>query len=475
MKIAVIGAGPAGMTAAYQLSKEIADVDVYEASSCVGGMAKTIELWNQKVDIGPHRFFSNDNRVNEIWLELAGKDYDMVNRLTRIYYKKRFFHYPLKPFNALANLGVLEAGRSLTSYGVQKLFPVKDASSFEGWVTHRFGRRLFEIFFKTYTEKLWGISTRELNADFAAQRIKKLSLWEAIRNGFTNGKGNTHKTLVDQFAYPHEGTGIIYERMASHVKKQGGNIFLSTPVQRVLTRNKEAYAIQLKDGAIREYDHIISSMPLSQLAERLPDVPEYIQHHAASLTYRNTVIVYLNVQSAHLFPDNWIYVHSNDLRMGRLTNFRNWVPQLYGNEKSTICALEYWCYEKDEFWKWDDEKLVALGKDELARTGLIGNAAITDGMVYRISRSYPVYSADYKTHLQPLEAHLSAIRNLHVIGRYGAFKYNNQDHSILMGRLAAENILNRADHNLWQINTDYESYQESSVITKTGLQKVAEA
>lgn len=471
MKVAIIGAGPAGMTAAYRLSKQITDVDVYEASPHVGGLAKTIDLWNQKVDIGPHRFFSNDARVNELWLELAGKDYDMVERLTRIYYKKRFFHYPLKPFNALANLGVFEAGRSLTSYGVQKIFPVKDASSFEGWVTHRFGRRLFEIFFKTYTEKLWGISTKELNADFAAQRIKKLSLWEAIINGFTNGKGNTHKTLVDQFAYPHQGSGIIYERMADFVRKQGGKVYLSTPVKRVLTMGDTAYAIELENGEVKEYDHIISTMPLSLLTQRLPEVPEHIQQHAGSLTYRNTVIVYLNVQATKLFPDNWIYVHSNDLKMGRLTNFRNWVPQLYGSEQSTICALEYWCFEKDEFWKWDEARLIALAKDELRRTGLIGEAAITDGYVYRIPRCYPVYSANYKTHLRPVEAYLSSIKHLHVIGRYGAFKYNNQDHSILMGRLAAENILENAGHNLWNINTDYDSYQESCVITKTGLVK----
>lgn len=471
MKIAIIGAGPAGMTAAYQLSKQLRNVDVYEASDNVGGLARTFSLWNQKVDLGPHRFFSNDSRVNELWLELAGQDYDMVNRLTRIYYKKRFFHYPLKPFNALANLGLFEAGRSLTSYGVQRVFPSKEDDSFEGWVTHRFGKRLFEIFFKTYTEKLWGISTKELNADFAAQRIKKLSLWEAIVNGFSSGKGNTHKTLIDQFAYPHGGSGVIYERMAEAVKKQGGSVFLKTPVNKVLTSNNVAWGIELEDGSIKEYSHIISSMPLTLLTQRLPEAPDHIKQHSSALTYRNTIIVYLNVQSDRLFPDNWVYVHSNDLKMGRLTNFRNWVPQLYGNEKSTICALEFWCYEKDEFWKWNDEDLINLGKDELKRTGLIGNATISDGFVYRISRCYPVYNADYKKHLLPVEKYLSGIKRMQVIGRYGAFKYNNQDHSILMGRLAADNILNNAGHNLWAINTDYESYQESSLITKTGLQK----
>jgi protoporphyrinogen oxidase len=470
MKIAVIGGGPAGMTAAYELSKKIKDVDVYEASGSVGGMAKTIELWNQKVDIGPHRFFSNDTRINELWLEVVGKDYEMVDRLTRIYYNKKFFHYPIKALNALTNLGIFQAARCMIAYGIEKLIPTKDTSTFEGWVTNRFGKRLYQIFFKTYTEKLWGIPCNVLDADFAAQRIKKFSLGEAIKTALFGNSGK-HKTLVDQFAYPHGGTGIVYERMASFVKKQGGNVYLNTPIQKVVTRNNVACAVQLEDGTIREYDHIISSMPLSLMVSRLPEAPETIRHAAASLKFRNTIIVYLNVQANNLFPDNWLYVHSNDLLMGRLTNFRNWVPELYGKEKSTICALEYWCYDEDDFWKWDAPKLIALAKEELRKTGLIGNAEITDGFVHKIHRCYPVYSTGYKETLKPVEDYLTGIKNLHVIGRYGAFKYNNQDHSILMGLLASENILEGKNHNLWEINTDYDSYQESSVITKTGLQK----
>jgi protoporphyrinogen oxidase len=474
MKIAVIGGGPAGMTAAYELSKKIKDVDLYEASSSVGGMAKTIELWNQKVDIGPHRFFSDDTRINELWLEVVGKDYEMVDRLTRIYYNKKFFHYPIKAFNALKNLGIFQAARCVVNYGIEKLFPTKDTSTFEGWVTNRFGKRLYQIFFKTYTEKLWGIPCDVLDADFAAQRIKKFSLGEAIKSALFGNSGK-HKTLVDQFAYPHGGTGMVYERMSDFIKKQGGNVHLKTPIEKIITRNNVACAIQLQDGTIKEYDHIISSMPLSLMVARLPEAPEPIRQAAASLRFRNTIIVYLNVQANNLFPDNWLYIHSSDLLMGRLTNFRNWVPSLYNNEKSTICALEYWCYDEDDFWKWDEKRLIELGKEELRKTGLIGTAEITDGYVYKIHRCYPVYSTGYKETLKPVEDYLSTVKNLHVIGRYGAFKYNNQDHSILMGKLAVENILEGKQHNLWEINTDYESYQESSVITKTGLQKVSKA
>jgi protoporphyrinogen oxidase len=470
MKIAIIGAGPAGMTAGYELAKKIKEVDVYEAGPAVGGMAKTIDLWNQKIDIGPHRFFSNDTRINKLWLEVAGNDFEMVNRLTRIYYNKRFFHYPIKAFDALKNLGIFTAVGCVISYGMEKIAPTKDTSTFEGWVTNRFGKKLFRIFFKTYTEKLWGIPSNVLDADFAAQRIKKFSLGEAMKTALFGNSGK-HKTLVDQFAYPHEGTGMVYERMAEFVKKQGGNVFLKTPIKRVLTKNNKAYAIELEDGTIREYDHIISSMPLSLMVTRLPEVPEDIRKAANSLKFRNTIIVYLNVQAKNLFPDNWLYVHSADLRMGRLTNFRNWVPQINGKEQSTICALEYWCYDEDDFWGWSEEKLIELGKEELRKTGLIGNAEISDGFVYKIHRCYPVYASGYKDTLLPVENYLKTVENLHVIGRYGAFKYNNQDHSILMGMLAAENILENKNHNLWNINTDYEDYQEASVITKTGLQK----
>ncbi len=472
MKIAVIGAGPAGMTAAYVLAKNGIAVDLYEASDRVGGMARTLELWNQKVDIGPHRFFSNDSRVNTLWLEVAGEDYAMVDRLTRIYYSGKFFYYPLKAFNALANLGPFEAANCMFSYAKGRLSPTPLDGSFENWVTNRFGRRLFEIFFKTYSEKLWGISCKELDADFAAQRIKKLSLFEAVKNALFSGRGNQHKTLVDQFAYPIGGTGMIYERMATAIRENGGTIHLSTPVQQVHTENQIAKGLTLESGTYHEYDQIISSMPLSLMVSRLPEAPEAVKQAANALEFRNTILVYLNVDHDNLFPDNWLYVHSPDLKMGRITNFRNWVPQLHGDEKTSIIVLEYWCNFGDDIWTWEDTRLIELAKKEIRETGLISEAKILDGHIYRIPRCYPVYKTGYKSILQPIETYLKTVDCLSVIGRYGAFKYNNQDHSILMGLLAAEGIVNNTKPDLWNINTDYESYQEASVITETGLEKI---
>lgn len=471
MKIAIIGAGPAGITAAYQLSKKLPNVYLYEASDSVGGLAKTIDLWEQKVDIGPHRFFSDDKRINDLWLEVAGNDYEMVNRLTRIYYKKKFFHYPLKPIDALLKLGIVESVRCVMSYFAERINPTKNTTHFEGWVISRFGTRLYQLFFKTYSEKLWGIPCTALDADFAAQRIKKLSLWEAIINGLKGGKNNTHKSLVDEFAYPHGGTGSVYERMATTLQHNGGKLYTNTAVAQVLVENNKAIGIVLANGETHYYDHIISSMPLTLMVQHINNVPISIIQACNKLTYRSTILVYLRVNATNLFPDNWLYIHSNDLQLGRLTNFSNWVPQLNNNKQETILCLEYWCNYNDDFYTTSNDALIALGTQEVKHTGLLGAAQVIDGYVHRIPRCYPVYSTGYKNNLEPIQNYLSNITNLSVIGRYGAFKYNNQDHSILMGILAADNILNNATHNLWDINTDYDTYQESSSISKTGLAK----
>lgn len=345
--IVVIGAGPAGITAGYQLAKAGKDVIVFEAGPTVGGLAKTISLWGQRVDVGPHRFFSSDRRVNELWLEVVQRDYQMVQRLTRIYYQQKFFFYPLQPLDALKKLGVIEAIRCVLSYLKEKLLPTPLNGSFENWVVHRFGRRLFTIFFKTYSEKLWGITCQALDSDFAAQRIKKLSLFEAIKNAVWKGNKTQHKTLVDEFAYPTAGTGMVYDRMAKGVQDHGGQVRCQTPVKRVLTENNLITGLELMDGTIQPCDRVISSMPLSLLVTRLPEVPAAVKTAAESLKFRNTILVYLQVDQSDLFTDNWLYVHSPDLQLGRITNFRNWVPQLYGDSPHTILALEYWCNDDD--------------------------------------------------------------------------------------------------------------------------------
>lgn len=472
MAVAVIGAGPAGLTAAYELTKAGIAVDVFEATDAVGGMARSISLWNHKVDIGPHRFFSTDARVNRLWLEVMAGDYSMVNRLTRIFYNNKFFPYPLKALETLKQLGISEAARCLASYSQQRLKgPLADKSSFENWVVDRFGTRLYEIFFKTYTEKLWGIPCHELDSDFAAQRIRGLSLFEVVKNALKIGGGG-HRTLVDCFAYPHEGSGSLYQKMAARIEEKGGRIFLNYPIKRVLVEKQVAKAIELTDGTVRHYDQIISTMPLTHLVKALPEAPTYVRDEIATLKFRNTVLVYLLVDGVDLFPDNWLYVHAPNLKMGRITNFRNWSPTLCGDDKTTVLSIEYWCQSEDPFWKLSEAQLVALAEDEIETTPLLKGHSVLDGKVIRVPNSYPIYRVGYKGAVKRVADYLDTIQNLTLIGRYGSFKYNNQDHSILMGMLAAEKIAKSANHNLWEINSDYE-YQEKALITESGLAEAA--
>lgn len=473
MRIAVIGAGPAGLTSAYKLSQEIGKgisvLDVYEAGDTVGGMSRSLSLWGQTVDLGPHRFFSKDKMINQLWLEIAGDEYEIVKRKTRIYYKKRFFDYPIRAFNALKGLGPWESILCILSYLGQKINPEKDNSSFEGWVTQRFGKRLYRIFFKTYSEKLWGIKCADLDSDFASQRIKKLSLFEAIRNALAINKVTRHDSLADLFAYPKGGTGSIYQKMRKAIEANGGKVYLNAPVKRVHVENLRVESLELSNGEHRKYDHVISSMPLTILANSLGIMPKTLLAKVNSLKFRNTILVYLHIKNYKTFPDQWLYIHDNEVDTGRITNFRNWVPELYGNERSTILCMEYWCNFDDEEWSADDKILMDRASQEIEKIGLAKKADILDSSVFRIPRCYPVYFKGYQEKLQPVQEFFRQIPNLDVIGRYGAYKYNNQDHSILMGLLAAENILLNKDHDLWGINTDYGIYQEEAIITRTGL------
>ena len=471
MRIAVIGAGPAGLTAAYQLAKAGQTVVVFEAGKSVGGMARSFDLWGQRVDLGPHRFFSKDPRVNSLWLEVIGRDYRMVERQTRILYGDRLYEYPLRAGNVLANMGPVEAAACLLSYGAARIAPPPATgpdATFEDWVVSRFGRRLFEMFFKSYSEKLWGLSCKELNADFAAQRIKSFSLAQALLSAIGLSR-QKHRTLADVFAYPLNGNGEVYERMARAVTELGGDVRLNTPVKRVIVKDKAACGVELSDGSSLAFDHVISTMPLTTMVKGLSDIPEAVTAATNALTYRNTIIVYLRVSRPDSFSDQWLYVHSPRLLTGRITHFGNWVPEIRRQQPGAILALEYWCNNEDAIWSEDEATLVARARREMAETGLVTDQEILEGSVVRIPRCYPVYSRDYKSHLAPVVAFLREHRNLWPIGRYGSFKYNNQDHSILMGLLTAEAILGHAEHDLWNVNADDE-YQESSVITAEGLQ-----
>lgn len=468
MRVGVIGAGPAGLTAAFALSRSGIDVEVFEAGSRVGGMARSLDLWGHRVDLGPHRFFSRDARVNRTWLDILGPNYRMIERQTRILYRNQLFDYPLRPGNALARMGLTEASLCVLSYARARLTAsTTPAQTFEDWVVSRFGRRLYGMFFKTYSEKLWGIPCHELSADFAAQRIKKFSLGQAL-TAMTGFARTRHRTLADAFAYPLAGNGDVYERMASRLVATGGKLSLGRRVAGVEVTTGRATGIRLEDGGTVRCDHVVSTMPLNLLVQGLEAAPPAVKAAAAQLKFRNTILVYLLVKREDLFSDQWLYVHSPQLRMGRVTNFRNWAPELHGGLSSSVLALEYWCNDEEELWHETEDELVRRGTDEIVATGLVQRADVLEGKIVRVPRCYPVYTRNYADTLTPIVTFLKTIPNLWPLGRYGSFKYNNQDHSILMGLLAAENIANDAQHDLWALNSDDE-YQEGSAITESGL------
>ena len=472
MRVGVIGGGPGGMTAALQLARGGAAVTVYEAGDTVGGLARSLDLWGQRVDLGPHRFFSTDARVNRLWLDVVGRNYQMVDRLTRLYYRGQLFRYPLKPRDVLAKLGPVQAALCLASYARERVhpsYPGRQDESFETWVVDRFGRRLFEAFFKSYSEKLWGRPCHELSADFAAQRIRKLSLGSAVKAALRPTRRSEHRTLVDRFAYPVHGTGSVYQRMAEIIRTLGGRVELGTPVRRVLHQDRVVTGLELMDGRQETYDQVISTMPLTLLVQGLGDLPAEVAAAVKSLAFRNTILVYLHVDAERLFPDQWIYVNSPELRVGRVTNFGNWATELNRGARTTILAAEFWCDADDPIWSADDSRLISQASDELRTTNLLGEAPVLAGHVVRVPRCYPVYARGYQQPLSQVISHVRSFAGLTPLGRYGAFKYNNQDHSILMGILAAENLLEGRGHDLWSVNTDYETYGDDTRITEHGL------
>lgn len=398
-----------------------------------------------------------NERVNAFWREQLGDEYILINRLTRIFYNKKFFHYPIKAIDALLKLGLWEAFLCMASYASAQFRKRGNEASFEAWVSNRFGHRLYSIFFKAYSERLWGIPCTELDADFAAQRIKGLNLLEVIKSTFNSKTGKKHKTLVDQFTYPRFGSGQVYNNMA---EKIGSNrIHLNTPAKRIITENGIVKGIELSDGEVQDFDHVVSTAPLTEMVRSIQEIDPQVHLLTEELTYRNTTLVYLQVKQQNIFKDNWIYVHEKDLQVGRISNFRNWSPAMWQGREEAILALEYWSYDTDELWNLPNDQLIDLAQHDIAATGLVEFGDVLQGHVVKLHRSYPVYTRGYRNKMTVIQKAVEKIENLSLIGRNGSFKYNNQDHSILMGLLAAENIAVGSCHNLWQINTDYD-YQE---------------
>lgn len=459
--VLIVGAGPAGLAAAHALVQRGARPLVVEQGSQVGGIARTEVHRGYRFDIGGHRFYTREPTVQRLWQEMLGQDFMQVTRLSRIYYRGRFFDYPLRLHDVISKLGVAESGRILASYLRVRVRPIQSEETFEQWAINRFGRRLYQAFFQSYTEKVWGIPCHQIRAEWAAQRIMGLSLASAVADALGGTSGA--RSLIKTFHYPVLGPGMMWERFRDTISAHGGQVWLDSPVERLSHHAGRVTHVEIDRAGTREtleVDHVISSMPVSTLVRRLdPAPPADVQAAARGLTYRAFILVGLIVNRAHLFPDNWLYIHAPDVQVGRIQNFKNWSPAMVPDAGTTSLGLEYFCNEGDALWQRPDAELLSLAAREMAALRLAPEAGVIDGIVIRQPAAYPVYDQTYRQNLAVIQRYLAGFSNLQTIGRNGLHRYNNQDHAMLTGILAAGNVLGEKN-DVWEVNTDRSYYEE---------------
>ena len=470
--VAIVGAGPAGLTAGYLLTKAGKSVAIIEKDATyVGGISRTVEHQGYRFDIGGHRFFSKSQQVVDLWNEILPDDFIQRPRMSRIYYEGKFYSYPLRAFEALRNLGILRSTACMMSYGWSKLFPIKDVKSFEDWTSNQFGKKLYSIFFKTYTEKVWGMPCNEMSADWAAQRIKGLSLWGAVTDGLKRSlglnkkpnNGQQVKTLLETFRYPRLGPGMMWDAARDRIEERGSHVYMGHALKQLASDGNGGWRLTAAgpDGElVVKAQHAISSAPMRELAARLHPLPQTTLN-ASELKYRDFLTVALMIRSEDLFPDNWIYIHDSKVKVGRVQNFRSWSPEMVPNPEVACVGLEYFCFEGDGLWSSSDEDLVELAKQEMAILGLVDPAKVIGGAVVRQEKAYPVYDEDYAANVAAVRADLEAqFPTLHLVGRNGMHRYNNQDHAMMTAMLTVENILaGERIYDTWCVNEDAEYHE----------------
>lgn len=462
-RVIVVGAGSAGLTAAWELVNAGQDVTILERDSqYVGGLARTMNYKGFRFDIGTHRFFSKNPDISRWWRERLPEDFIRIKRQTRILYRHRFFHYPLRAGEAMFGLGLWTSFACVLSYFWRRFFSIRPELSFEDWVRNRFGDRLYQIFFKTYTEKVWGMPCSEISADWASQRIKGLSLRKAVLDALGLPQ-ETVKTLVNEFEYPRLGAGMMWEKTRDEIIAQGGRVFMGRTVIRFEREDDRIVSVYTKSvsGEVERWpaDAFIVSMPLRDcVASMETPLDTAAQEAAKKLSYRDFILVAVIVDRANLFPDNWIYIHDPTVKVGRIENYNNWSLGMVPELNATCLEMEYFCFQGDTLWRMSDAGLLELAKQELEQLGLAKATEIRDGCVVRVEKAYPVYDARYQDNVDVIRRTLAHIKNLQVVGRNGMHKYNNQDHSMLTGMLAARNLADE-HHDVWRVNTDAK-YQE---------------
>ena len=471
----VIGAGPAGLTAAYCLTKETLSVLVIEKDPVyVGGISRTVSYNGFLFDIGGHRFFSKAREVVDLWQEILPDDFIERPRLSRIFYGGRYYSYPLNAIQALSNLGVIRSLGCMLSFACAKLFPIKEPRNFHEWIRNQFGEKLFSIFFKTYTEKVWGMSCDDISADWAAQRIKGLDLGVAVMNGLRRAfarknaakkaSGRVVKTLIESFQYPRRGPGMMWDAAACKIIARGGRILMGRQLTRLtydLERKIWSITATNAEGKKEIYTarHVVSSAPVRELVEKITPSPTSLPH-AQALRYRDFITVALMIDQADLFPDNWIYIHDPSVKVGRVQNFRSWSPEMVRPGMSCL-GLEYFCFEGDGLWNAPDSELIELAKREIEQIGLIAAEDVVDACVVRQPKAYPVYDEHYRDHIAMIRSDLGQhFPTLHLIGRNGMHKYDNQDHAMMTAMLTARNILaGERIYDVWDVNEDAEYHE----------------
>ncbi len=462
--VVILGAGPAGLAAAHELTRQGVRPIIFEKSDSIGGISRTEIYKGYHFDIGGHRFFTKIKTIEALWQEMLGQDFIKVSRLSRIYYQNRFFDYPLRLSNALRNLGLFKSVLITLSYFQALMRPHGDERTFEQWVSNRFGRRLYKLFFKTYTEKVWGLPCHEIRADWASQRIKGLSLITAVTNALL--KNQKVKSLIEEFDYPVLGSGMMWDRFREKIETGGGRFHLNSEVVGLRHENGRISGIVFNNGeelTEMAVGIVISSIPITKLVMQLmPQAPEGVLDAAGRLSYRSFIIVTLILDRSHLFPDQWIYVHSPKVRVGRIQNFKNWSSAMVPDPGKSSIGMEYFCDQGDELWRMKDEKLSALAAKELHALGLAETGDVIDSHVIRQPKAYPVYDRDYRRHLSVVRDYIGTVRDLQTSGRNGMHRYNNMDHTMVTGILAARNVLGES-HNLWEVKEDQEYLEEEKI------------
>lgn len=453
--IVIIGAGPAGLTAAFDLAERGCPAVVLEKDALPGGLARTETYKGFRFDIGGHRFFTRNPEVERLWHGLLGRDFLLVERLSRIFYRNKFFHYPLDLANTLINLGSWESLLVAASFLRTRVTPRPREETFEQWVVNRFGRRLYLTFFKSYTEKVWGLPCSSLGAELAAQRIKGLSLRSVLSQALF--RTDSSKSLIRHFHYPVLGPGILWQRMLDRVRRGGGRVRFKADVVRFHHDHGQIRNVWVKNGDRREVVSsraFISTMPLSELISRLdPPPPVLVREAARRLRHRAFILVGLILSRKSIFPDQWIYIHAPKFQVGRVQNYKNWSPSMAADQAKTSLGMEYFCTQGDETWRLSDRTLVELASRELAGLGLARSEDVEDGVVFRQRFAYPVYDREYKTHLKVIRRYLSQFRNFQTIGRNGLHSYIDQDHSTFTALRAVDNLFG-ASHDLWNLADD---------------------